>query len=260
MCNLKAFVSGRAAAVAPWSRFFFACNFKSGPLLEFFKLTHSVKFMCRGRGRRVPWRLAPVVAVLAVLICAVPGTGHGQQEDQDDQDDRPIFRRFAMKREDPSDWQALFEIPFLLRPQSQADADIERNMGLNYVTSFRPDRKWYMSRSVGFARMEWVPKDSSVARVKVRTFDVTFIVNNLAGGWFVTSFGLGLGVMDGLVKFKDSRNFNERLELFIPIQFGLAIRLGDTLQLGLKISQSTFFRSNPPISTTRLLFGVGFNY
>ncbi len=107
--------------------------------------------------------------------------------------------------------------------------------------------------------MEWHPKQSVINTVKVKTFDITLIANHLYRSTLVTSFGVGLGVMDGLVTFNDPGRFSTRLEPFIPLQAGIALRLG-SVQVGLKVSQFSFFRSNPVISTTRVLFGLGFNY
>jgi hypothetical protein len=188
------------------------------------------------------------------LVATAPSLADAQPEEE-----KPIFRRFALTRERPKFWQALFELPVQLRPQGQPDAEIERNLGLNYVTSFRPNNRIYFSRSLGFTRMEWLPKNSSQRRVKVKTFDITLILNNLLKSSLVTSFGIGLGIMDGLITFNDERNFSTRLEPFIPLQVGVGLRLGRT-QVGLKVSQFSFIRSNPIISNTRILLGVGFNY
>ena len=206
-------------------------------------------------------RLVPLL-LFAALAATWPGWAAPAlaQQEQGNPDTPPIFRRFALTREKPRFWQALFEFPVALRPQGQPDAEIEKNLGLNYVISFRPNNRFYFSRSLGFTRMEWVPKDSAQRRVKVKTFDTTLILNRLFKSTFVLSFGLGLGVMDGLITFKDERNFQPRLEPFFPIQLGLAVRLGESFQVGLKFSHFLFFRSDPIISNSRLLLGLGFNY
>ncbi len=196
------------------------------------------------------------VLLLFAAVCAGPGPASSQETGKEEN----IFRRFAQERKVRKNWQALFELPVLLQPQSASDADIRKNLGLNYVSTFRPNSRWYFSRSIGFSRMEWAPKTPSIRVVKVRTFDITMVLNRLSGGWLVTSFGLGLGIMDGLVVFSGPDGFSERLEPFIPIQFGMAVRLGETIQLGLKISHFPFFRQKPAISTTRVLVGLGFNY
>lgn len=194
-----------------------------------------------------------------LLLLAIGATASGTPAAAEDAEQKPIFRRFALTRDKPDFWQALFEVPLYLRPQGNADARIERNLGFNYVTSYRPGNRIYFSRSIGVTRMEWHPVDSTVEKVAVKTFDVTLILNHLYRSTLVTSFGLGLGVMDGLVTFNDERDYSTRLEPFIPIQFGMGVRLGG-VQVGLKVSQFSFFRSNPVISNTRVLLGVGFNY
>lgn len=179
---------------------------------------------------------------------------------QDAGTDQPIFRRFALTRKTSKIAQRLFEIPMSLHPQSDPDAEINKNLGFNYVSSGRPDNRWYISSSLGFSKMEWEPSDPNVDLVKLRTFDLTFLVNRLFGGWMVTSFGLGLGVMDGLVVFSQPGSFSERLEPFIPVHIGLGARLGSTLQLGLKVTHFPFFRQHPVIASTRILLGIGYNY
>ncbi len=193
--------------------------------------------------------------MLSLLVAGLPSAGSAQEEEND-----PIFRRFEMSRKRPRNWQAFFEIPAYLRPQGERDAEIEENLGLNYVTSFRPNRRVYFSRSVAVTRMEWFPQDSAVRRVRVKTLDVSMLLNNLFGSTLVTSYGLGVGIMDGVINFNDDRIFDTRLEPFFPLQFGLSVRLGGDVQLGLKYSQFFFFRGDPIISNSRLLLGLGFNY
>ncbi|MCZ6532740.1 MAG: hypothetical protein O7A08_07220 [SAR324 cluster bacterium] len=211
--------------------------------------------MVRHGRRRPPW---VVTVVLLAAVCFSPEVAPAQEANE--QEDHNIFNRFVLRREEPKNWQALIEFPVFLRPQSQPNAKVIKNLGLNYVSTFRPQSRWYLSRSIGFARMEWIPDNTAVSRVKVRTFQTLILLNRLAAHWLVISFGIGLGIMDGLVEFKDRRVFNERLEPFVPFQFGLAARVGQTLQLGLKISHFPFFKTGPAISTTRVLLGIGYNY
>lgn len=195
-------------------------------------------------------------AATLIVICVLPLQTLAQEMGKEE----TIFRRFQLSRKVPKTVQKLFEIPVALRPQSDSDAEIKKNFGINYVTSGRPDNRWYISSSVGISKMEWEPSDPNVDLVKLRTFDWSFLVNRLYSGWLVASFGLGLGIMDGFVQFSETGQFSERLEPFIPIHFGLAARLGGTLQVGLKLSHFPFFRQTPAIATTRLLVGIGFSY
>lgn len=198
--------------------------------------------------------------LLAALAFSIAGTALGSRAAAQEPESDPIFRRFEISRKRPKFWQVLLEIPVLLRPQGQSDAEIEKNLGFNYVTSFRPNSRVYFSRSLGLAKMEWLPRETGVRQVKVRTIDTTLILNHLFKSTLVTSYGLGIGAMDGIITFNDGRKFETRLEPFIPLQFGLGLRLGKTVQLGLKFSQFYFFRTNPIISNSRLLLGLGFNY
>ena len=189
---------------------------------------------------------------LALLPC--------QASAQDTESQESIFQRFALSRKVPKIGQRLFEFPVALHPQTDSNAEIKKNLGFNYISSGRPDSRWYLSSSLGFSKMEWMPSDPNIDLVKVRTFDWSFLVNRLSAGWMVTTFGLGIGVMDGLVNYAEPGKFSERLELFIPVHFGLAARLGATVQVGLKVVHFPFFRQNPVIGTTRLLVGLGYSY
>ena len=201
-------------------------------------------------------RLGLLLIVFSLTVLFAPFQALAQNKESQES----IFQRFALSRKPPKTEQKVFEFPVGIRPQSDEDAEINKNLGFNYISSGRPGGRWYLSSSLGFSKIEWEPTDPSVDLVKLRTFDWSFLVNRLSGGWLVTSFGLGFGIMDGLVKYAEPGNFSERLEPFIPIHFGLAARLGDTLQVGLKLVHFPFFRSNPVIATTRLLAGIGFSY
>ncbi len=174
--------------------------------------------------------------------------------------DGSIFRRFAQRRKSPKYRQTVIEFPILLRPQTQSDAQIEKNLGINYIGALRPQNRLYLSRGFNLAKMEWKPKSPDIDRVRVKTFEMTQILNYNLSSLFVLNFGFGIGLMDGVILFNTSRNFETRLELFIPFHFGVGLRLGDTYQLGLKLAQSTFFKTGPVISVTRVLIGFGYNF
>lgn len=193
-----------------------------------------------------------------IVLCLLPLQALAQAQEMGEEE--TIFRRFQLTRKVRKTEQKLFEIPVALHPQSDSDARIKKNFGFNYISSGRPDNRWYVSSSIGISKMEWEPSDPNINLVKLRTFDWSFLVNRLFSGWLVYSFGLGLGIMDGLIVYAEPGQFSERLEPFIPIHLGLGARLGDTVQVGLKLSHFPFFRQKPAIATTRLLFGIGFSY
>ena len=199
------------------------------------------------------WALRYFAGALIAAIALVDG---GIALAQDDS----IFRRFAETRKRPKFQQILLEIPVALRPQTQPDSEILKNQGLNYVNSLRPQHRFFISRSIGLARMEWAPKAAAVVRVKVKTLDISTILNFNLQSTFILHLGFGFGIMDGLVVFSDERNFETRLELFIPLQVGISLALGEAYQVGVKFVQSTFFRTDPVVSVARTLIGFGFNF
>lgn len=206
--------------------------------------------------RRLPSAVGGAALGLLLILALLPFRAAAQEKESQES----IFQRFALSRKVPKIGQRLFEFPVALHPQTDSNAEINKNLGFNYISSGRPDNRWYLSSSLGFSKMEWVPSDPNIDLVKVRTFDWSFLVNRLSAGWLVTTFGLGIGLMDGLVKHAEPGRFSERLEPFIPVHFGLAARLGNTVQVGLKVVHFPFFRQNPVIGTTRLLVGLGFSY
>ena len=171
-----------------------------------------------------------------------------------------IFQRFALRRDPPKFFQTVIDLPILLRPQTDPKAEILKNAGINWMSSFRPNDPIYSSQSLGIAILEWLPTDPSIAKVKVKTVEASILVNHRSATWLVTTFGFGLGLMDGLIYFNDERVFDPRLEPFIPFQIGWAARLGDSFQLGVKYQQFTFFRSQPVISLGRVLVSLGYSY
>lgn len=170
-----------------------------------------------------------------------------------------VFRRFDSGLQVAKIWQRSIEVPVYLRPQTDPDSEIVSNTGLNYVVSYRPENRIYFSRSFGYAKMEWEPKDGDVNSVRVIQFDITEIVNFTLFHTVVVNFGLGLGFMDGLTIMRDGR-YQTRLEPFIPIQMGLALPLGGTFVMSVKGVQSSYFWPGPVVSAFRGLVGFGYNY
>ena len=205
----------------------------------------------------VHWVIAMTIG--AVLLMVVEGPTYAEEQEPA-KEESSIFQRFALRRDPPKFFQTMIEVPVSLRPQTDPEAETTYNLGFNWVSGFRPLNRFYMTRSFGLAAMEWQPTDSAVEKVKVKTVDLSFQLNHRSTEWMVTTFGLGIGMMDGLIYFNDERVFDPRLEPFIPVHFGMALRMGETWQVGLKYSQFSFFRSRPLISLGRIMLGIGYNY
>lgn len=170
-----------------------------------------------------------------------------------------IFQRFDSGREIPKTWQTTLELPVLAVPQVAPDARIVTDVGLNWVTAYRPESRYYFSRSFGFAKLEWAPKNNQVKTAQVITLDRTEIFNIRATNWLIVSFGLGLGLMHGL-SVEHDHEFQARFEPFIPVQVGLAVPIGRSFLFGIKVIQSSFFGPGPVLSVMRGLVGFGYNY
>lgn len=215
-----------------------------------------------GPSARPPCKRAPgyrrwaLMLVLVLLMAAGGPAGAWAVAEPEES----IFQRFALKRQNQRFQQASLEIPLYLRPQTDPDSKINQNLGFNYLSAYRPEGRFYASRSIGIAITEWEPTAPEVRKVKVKTFDISILLNRLHSSSMVSSFGLGLGMMDGTIYFAESPFYEPRLEPFIPIHIGLAVRLGENFQLGLKFTQFSFFRTDPVISFSRTLLGVGLNY
>jgi hypothetical protein len=169
-----------------------------------------------------------------------------------------MFQRFAAGRDVSKTWQTMFEVPVGLSPQTDPGAHIVANEGLNWVTSFQPLNRVYFGRSFGYARMVWEP-GGQLDTTEVVQWDWTEILNIAVRPWWVISFGVGLGFMDGLIFYKDG-SFKHRLEPFIPLQVGTGVRIGKSIFVGAKLAQSSYFGPGPVASASRALVGVGYNY
>lgn len=189
------------------------------------------------------------VAVLLCMVAARPAWG---------QENNSIFQRFDSGREIPKTWQTMIEVPVQVTPQTTPDAHINVDEGVNLVTAYRPENRAYFSRSFGYANVGWAPKNE-IKTAQVVTLDMTEILNFRIAQTFVMSFGLGLGVMHGVVVKRDG-TFQARFEPFVPVQFGVALPIGRSFMIGAKVEQSSFFGQGPTISMSRVLAGIGYNY
>src|SRR3990167_8324466 len=83
------------------------------------------------RGAPSPGRcVVPLIAAALALLALAPARALPQGAPDS------IFGRFAVERNPPRDWQALFETPADLRPVNNPNADMVENTGLNYLVSY----------------------------------------------------------------------------------------------------------------------------
>ena len=198
---------------------------------------------------------AMLVAAMLLLGMLLPPAVHAQFGEGDS-----IFRRFDSERIQAPTWQAVFEVPVAVRPSTMPDAEIVANLGLNYTLSLRPENRLFVSRSYHFGRMEWQPVEADLRNIQVIEFGVSEFLNFRLGNSAFLGLGLGLGVMDGTIVYHDERNFDTRLEPFIPLHFVVGMDLGSRFVASLKVSQSSYFGPGPVLSVLRTLVGVGWKY
>jgi len=198
-------------------------------------------------------RLKPLRAALVALVLVLHSAAAVAQPDE-----RSMFNRQTSAAQIEHLWQWMLEFPVTIRPQVLPDARIVANDGVNYVVSYRPEGRIYTSRSYGFARMEWEPGDAA-RFAHVNQYDITQILNFTIARTFVVSLGAGLGLMDGFT-VNQAGDVQTRLELFMPVQFGLAVQLGRRFVASAKMIQSSFFSPGPVVSAARGLVGFGYNY
>ena len=159
----------------------------------------------------------------------------------------------------PEVWQVLPEFPVYLRPQLEPDPKVVQNIGLNFGISFRPRNRFYITRSYNFAQMSWEPKEGSVKRVQLTTFGISQLLNFSVKRTAIVSLGLGLGLMDGVIRFTDG-DFKSRLEPYIPIHAGIGFYPFSRWIVMGRLSHSFFLGPGPVVSVTRGLLGVGYNF
>ncbi len=178
---------------------------------------------------------------------------------QDYSPDQPIFRRFSEEPETPGSRMGIFEIPVYLRPQTNSDADIVENIGINYVRSFFPGSLIFTSLGFNFARMKWRPKNPSIESEEVKQFDIILSYNAWIKRSMIVSMGAGLGLMDGLVINSDG-SFHHNLVPYIPLRLGWILPIGSDLRISLGWAHTPYLGSGPVLGNSRLFAGVGFVY
>ncbi len=178
---------------------------------------------------------------------------------QDSSQDRSIFRRFSEEPKTPGFRMGIFEIPVYLRPQTNPNAEIVENIGINYVRSFFPGSLIFTSLGFNFARMEWRPENPAIESEEVKQFDITLTYNAWIKRSMIVSMGAGLGLMDGLVINSDG-SFNHSLVPYIPLQLGWILPIGSDLRISLRWAHTPYLGSGPVLGNSRILAGVGFVY
>lgn len=178
---------------------------------------------------------------------------------QDSSQDRSIFRRFSEEPETPGYRMGIFEIPVYLRPQTNPNADIVENIGINYVRSFFPGSLIFTSLGFNFARMEWRPENPAIESEEVKQFDITLAYNAWIKRSMIVSVGAGLGLMDGLVINSDG-SFHHSLVPYIPLQLGWILPIGSDLRVSLRWAHTPYLGSGPVLGNSRIFAGVGFVY
>lgn len=197
-------------------------------------------------------RIITAVAALCLLI------GAGGRAAAQSGTDAPIFNRFAGPPE-PAREQRLFEIPFALRPQTNADADVQQNLGLGYYIGIRPRNRVYVSLGLNYFQAEWAPDSRVVKQVELKQVDVSQQINFWVQRWFALSVGLGIGVLDALVQFQDN-DYQHRQGLYVPIQLGMIVPLGSTYVVSLRAVHTPYAGSAPMVSHSRAMVGFGYNF
>lgn len=171
-----------------------------------------------------------------------------------------MFNRFSGKDSLRDNWQIELDVPVALRPQVEPGATVVENTGFQYVLSHRPQDRVYISNAFEAARVSWAPRDPNIEKIQLVQFQVSQLINLWAWRVAVVRIGLGVGFMDGLIRYNDHRDFQTRLEPYIPIQFGLGFHPVGHWTISFKGSWSLFYGPGPVISHTRGLVGLGYGY
>lgn len=173
--------------------------------------------------------------------------------------DEPIFRRFSTPPRRSDSRLRLFEVPVALRPQTDADAEIEENVGLGYEIGFQPFNRAFASAGISIGRQEWRPTHPGVALVETKQMDLYQALNFWLGRTFIASVGLGLGVLDSLV-LRENGTFEHNVVPTLPFRLGLGVVLGDKFFVTLRGVATPFLTEGYVAGHSRLLLGFGWSY
>jgi len=173
--------------------------------------------------------------------------------------DDSIFRRFFTPPRRTESHLRIFEVPFHVRPQTDPQADVRENLGFGFSVASQPFKRTFGSLGFDVGRMRWRPSDPSVTSAEVKQFDANQSVNIWVARTFVISFGLGLGIIDGLVTRNDG-TFEHTIVPYIPVRLGVSVSLWDKVFLGLRMATTPFFGEGHQVGQTRLLLGLGWVY
>jgi hypothetical protein len=198
--------------------------------------------------------LTRLLCLLALGVVAVPPGASAQLKS-----DEPIFRRFNAPPSRSESRMRMFEFPLALRPQTDPDAEVHENKGIGYLVAVQPFNRVFASVGFNFARLSWKPTDPTINRVEVKQLDVFQSVNFTIGRRFVIDFGLGIGVLDGLVT-KGDGTFEHNLVPYIPLRLGLSLILWNKVFVALRGVGTPFFGEGHEVGHSRLLLGLGWSY
>ena len=206
-----------------------------------------------------PLRLLIRLLCVLAVVAALPAPGWAAEPTTQLQSDQPIFRRFSTPPRRSEARLRIFEIPVAVRPQTDAQADVFENLGIGYTVASLPFNRVFASVGFDFARMSWTPTNPEILSAKVREFEVHQNLNFWLWRTVIVSFGLGLGVMDGLVVKQDGK-FEHNLVPYIPVRLGLGYMIADKVYVGLRAVAVPFFGDGHEVGQSRLLLGFGWAY
>lgn len=170
-----------------------------------------------------------------------------------------IFNRFTTSVEEDKSRQALFLVPVFLRPQTDPDAKVIVNKGLSYQRDFNPLDRVFTSLSFHYYRSEWEPSAPGLQKVQVYQLEIVpMLTFNLAKVLGV-GFGVGLGLMDGLVEYPDG-SYTRREGLYMPIRLGVSLNIANTASLAFVLAHTPYWSEGSMLSSTRAQFGLGYYY
>lgn len=171
----------------------------------------------------------------------------------------PIFRRFG-GGSDSMFSKSVQMIGFsgVMAPQTFPDAQVQANDSFLYLSGNPVGFRTIRTSGWEFGRMTWLPKSSNIQ--KVQTVHLAFLSGThfkMEGG-FVFSSIVGIGVMDGLIRYNTAQVYQTRLEPFIPVRMELGYMVTRSFLLSGGVDVSSYFGPGPVISAHRYVLSMGF--
>ena len=173
--------------------------------------------------------------------------------------DGNIFQRYAAGNNLTRSQQILVEVPTALRPQTDPDAEIRENLGVNYVYSEWPAKKSYGSLGFSLARSKWNPSDPNLQVAEISQMDIFASINIRTFSWLYINWGFGLGLLDGIVTRTDG-TFSHALVPYIPFHLGAVAPVTSFLSFSYRTVYTPFIGDGPVVGTARTWLGIGYNY